>query len=162
MDACGQVGERGLTQGKLRSLDGELPADMLGKFSSASVQAFALFLPNAVNGFHHLDEARPAVSRHRRKIGPAPKGSAGGRQKHGQWPAALLAHGRQSCHVDLVDVGPLLAIHLDIDEEPVHDVGNFGFLEAFMRHDVAPVAGRVADGQEYRPVERLGLGERGL
>jgi len=38
--------------------------------------------------------------------------------------------------VDLVEVGPLLAIDLDVDEEPVHHLGDARVLEALVRHDV--------------------------
>ena len=55
-------------------------------------------------------------------------------------------------HIDLVDVRPLLAIDLDIDEQPVHDGGDVVVLEAFMRHDMAPVAGGIADGEQDRPM----------
>jgi hypothetical protein len=72
-----------------------------------------------------------------------------GRQHHGQRPAAPAA--RQYVMGELVDaikIGALLAIHLDVDIEPVHEFRRFGVLERFMGHDMAPVARRVADGQQ--------------
>ena len=38
--------------------------------------------------------------------------------------------------------------------------GDGGVLEALVRHDVAPVAGGVADGEQDRLVGALGLGQR--
>ena len=60
--------------------------------------------------------------------------------------ARLLAQMMQRAHVDLVDVGPLLAIDLDADEQLVHHVGNASVLETLVRHDVTPVARGIADG----------------
>ena len=51
----------------------------------------------------------------------------------------------QRRHVDLVDVRTLLAIDFDIDEKLIHDRGGGVVLETFMCHDVAPMAGRIAD-----------------
>ena len=56
----------------------------------------------------------------------------------------------QRRHVDLVDVGPLLAVDLDVDEQLVHHARGGVVLEALVRHDVAPVAGRVADREQDR------------
>ena len=49
----------------------------------------------------------------------------------------------QRRHVDLVDVGPLFAIDFDVDEQLVHHARRFVVLKALVRHDMAPVAGRV-------------------
>ena len=66
----------------------------------------------------------------------------------------------QRRHVDLIDIRPLLAIDFDVDEELVHDPRGRVVLETFMRHDVAPVAGRIADREQDRFVGLLGFGER--
>ena len=68
----------------------------------------------------HLTERRPAPARLRRPIGSAVDRRAVGRQEHRQRPAALLAHRVQRAHVDVIDVGPLLAIDLHVDEQRVH------------------------------------------
>ena len=65
----------------------------------------------------------------------------------------------QRGHIDLVDVRAFLAIDLDIHVEPVHDGRHGVVLEAFMRHDMAPVAGGVADGKQDRPSQFLGFGK---
>ena len=56
--------------------------------------------------------------------------------------------------IDLVEVRPLFAIHLDVDERLVHDRRNLGVLERLVRHHVAPVARRIADRQQDRLVLR--------
>ena len=83
-----------------------------------------------------------------RKIGPAVERHALGSEKHGHGPAAAARHRLHGLHVDLVDVGPLLTIHLDVHEELVHERGDLLVLEGLALHDVAPVARRVTDGQQ--------------
>ena len=91
---------------------------------------------------------------------PPQTGSPFGRQEHGQRPAALLAQMMQRRHVDLIDVGPLLAVDFDVDEQLVHHRGGVVVLEAFVRHDVAPVTGGVADREQDRLAGALRLGQR--
>ncbi len=74
-------------------------------------------------------------------------------------PPATPGQGLDRFHVDAVDVRPLLAVDFDIDEAGVHDGGHAGVLEGLVGHDVAPVAGGVADGQQDRNVSFLGRGE---
>ena len=105
----------------------------------------------------HVDEGRFAVARCVRKISAAPDRLAVGREKHGQRPAALLAEMMQRGHVDLIDVRPLLAIDFDVDEQLVHHPRGGVVLEAFMRHHVAPVTGRIADREQDRLVGRASL-----
>ena len=84
------------------------------------------------------------------KYVPPHTGSPVGREKHGHRPAALLAQQMQRAHVDLVDVGTLLAVDLDVDEQLVHHPRRRLVLEALVRHDVAPVTGGVADRKQDR------------
>ena len=73
------------------------------------------------------------------------EGPAVGQEEDGHRPAALAADRLRGGHVDGVDVGALFPVHLDGDEVGVQVVGGVLVLEGFMGHDVAPVAGRVAD-----------------
>ena len=107
----------------------------------------------------HIDKARPAVARRRRKIRAAPDRLAVGGEKHGQRPAALLAQMMQRRHVDLIDVRPFFAIDFDVDEQLVHDPRDGVILEAFVRHHVAPVARRVADREQDRLAGALGFAQ---
>jgi hypothetical protein len=52
--------------------------------------------------------------------------------------------------VDLVEVGALFAVDLDVDEQVVHEPRRRLVLERLVRHDVAPVTGGVADRKQDR------------
>ena len=108
----------------------------------------------------HIDKSGPAVTRRWRKIRAAPDRLAAGRQKHGQRPAALLAEMMQRRHVDLVDVRPLFAIDLDVDEQLIHDARGGVILEALVRHHMAPMASRIADRQKDWLSRALGFRKR--
>ena len=71
-------------------------------------------------------------------------------EEHGQRPAAA-ALGEQVVGglINLIQIGALLAVHLDVDVQLVHDARGVRVLERFMSHDVAPMTGRVADGEQY-------------
>src|SRR5690606_36224632 len=56
-------------------------------------------------------------------------------------------------HVDLVEIGALLAIDLDVHEVRVHVRRDRGILEALVLHHMAPMAGAVADGEKDRAIE---------
>ena len=108
----------------------------------------------------HVDKGRLAVARGVGKIGAAPDRLAVGGEKHGQRPAAVLAEMMQRRHVDLIDVRPLLAIDFDVDEQLVHHARGGVVLKALVRHDVAPVAGRIADREQDRLVAAFGFRQR--
>ena len=112
------------------------------------------------DGAQHLGEARPSPALLRREIGAAPEGMAVGGQEHGERPAALLAEQGESRLIDGIEVGALLAVDLDVDVEVVHERGRRLALEALMGHDMAPVAGGIADGEQDRLLLGLGLGQR--
>ena len=109
-----------------------------------------------------VEKPRAAVARFLREVGAAEERRAIGRQEHREGPAARLA-GQERVRglVDLVEVGPLLAIDLDVDVQVVHHLRDGGVLERLVRHHVAPVAGRIADRQQDRLVLALRLRERG-
>ena len=110
--------------------------------------------PGLGDALQHLAERRPPPARLRREIRAAPERRAVRGDEHGQRPAALLAQRVQRRHVQMVDVRPLLAVHLDVDEALVHQRRGLGVLEGFVRHHVAPVAGGIADRQQDRLVRR--------
>ena len=106
-----------------------------------------------------IEEARHAVARQLREIGAGEIRRAVRREEHRERPAARAArHQRVRRLVDLVEVGPLLAVDLDVHEVLVHDRRDGRVLERFVRHDVAPVARRVADRQQDRLVLRFSRG----
>ena len=153
-----QIGEQAIVDGRAA---GGVIAGGEGLQEQAGVVAHlvGLLRIDARHLLEHLREAGPPVARGRRKIGATPERARLAVEEHGQRPAAVLAQVMQRAHVDGVDVGALLAVDLDVDEEVVHDRGGRRILEALVRHDVAPVAGGVADREQDGPVAALGLGQ---
>lgn len=128
---------------------------------AVSVDFVGLFTKNSRDFIENIDKGWTAVASGRRKVGSAPDRRGVGGKKHGQWPAALFAELVKGGHVDLIDFGSFFAIDLDVDEEAVHDRGSFLILKAFMGHNVAPVAGGVANRKEDWFVVPLGFLQRG-
>ena len=109
----------------------------------------------------HIDKAGSAITGGLGEVGAAPDRLAVGGEEHGERPTTALADGMQGRHIDLVDVGTLFAVDLDVHEELVHDRRGCGILETFVSHDMAPVAGCIADGEKDGLVGSLGFSERG-
>ena len=112
----------------------------------------AALLPGFSNRPQHLPEAGHAVARLRRIVGAAVERPAVGGQEDGHRPTAAAGQRLDGLHVDGVDVGPFLAIYLDVDEQFVHQRRGVGIFERLMRHHVAPVARRIAHAEQDRPV----------
>ena len=100
----------------------------------------------------HGDEGRPAVARLLGKIRAPPERLATRCQEHRHRPPALLTQRVQRAHEQVVDVRPLFAIDLDVDEERVHDGGRRLVLETLPLHHMAPMARRIADREQDRAV----------
>ncbi len=75
-------------------------------------------------------------------------------QEDAHRPAPATGHRLHGVHVHGVEVGTLLPIYLDGHEVGVEVGGRGLVLERLALHDVAPMAGRIADGEE----DRLRLG----
>jgi hypothetical protein len=88
------------------------------------------------------------VSIARRKIGAGEEWAPLVIEPDAHRPAPAAGERLRRRHVDGVDVGPLLAVHLDRDEPLVEERGDLRVLERLLRHHVAPVAGGVAYGEE--------------
>ena len=116
--------------------------------------------PGLDDGGEQLAERGDTGAGRGRVVGAAVERLAGRGQETGHRPAALTGHRLRGRHVDGVDVGPLLAVHLDGDEAGVDLLGRRLVLERLVRHDVAPVAGGVADRQQHRDVAPRRLDER--
>ena len=92
------------------------------------------------------------MARFGRVIRAAEERLARRREKHGHGPASVARQRDDGVHVHRVDVRPLLAVDLDRDEALVHQRSGLLVLERLVRHDVTPVAGRVAHGEKDRSV----------
>ena len=100
----------------------------------------------------HLVEARTPIAWLGGKVGAAEKRHAVRQEEHGQRPAPLLAKLLQCGHIESVDIGPFLAVDLDVHEQLVHERRRVVLLKALMGHHMAPMASRVADGEQHRLV----------
>ena len=125
---------------------------------AASTSA-ALLAPGTIDALEHLAERRHPVARLVRVVGAAVERTALGGQEDRHRPATATGHRLDRRHVDLVEVGPLLAVDLDRHEPVVQVARRRLVLERLALHHVAPVTGRVADRQEDRPVQQLRPGE---
>ena len=83
-----------------------------------------------------------------------------GSEKDVEGPAASSALLLDETHHGLVDIGPRFPVDLDADEMAVEEFGGDQIGERLAGHDVAPVAGRVADRNEKRLVLRRRRGQR--
>ena len=104
----------------------------------------------------HPAEAGHASPVLRRVVRAAVEGLQVWGEEDAHGPAAGAGHGHDGLHVDGVEVGALLPVHLDADEEPVHEGRDLRVLKRLPFHDVAPVARGVADAEEDGAVLRGG------
>jgi hypothetical protein len=111
----------------------------------------ALLRPDLGHRLDHVAPARPTVRRSGREVGAAEERATVRGAEDVQRPSAGTREPHDRLHVDLVDVGPLLAVHLDADESLVHEPRRVRILERLPLHDVAPVARGVADRDQHRP-----------
>src|SRR4051794_5810348 len=74
-----------------------------------------------------------------RIVSPTKKRQFVGCEKDCHWPTAASSCQLNKCHVDLIDIRPLLHIDLDADEIVIHDAGRRFVLKRFMFHDMTPV-----------------------
>jgi hypothetical protein len=74
----------------------------------------------------------------------------------------MLAQFMQRGHIERVDIRALLAIHLDVHEQLVHEAGRLVVLEALMGHHMAPMTGGIAHRQQHGLVQSPRLGESGF
>ena len=108
--------------------------------------------PRLAQRLHDAAERGHAVALDGREVRPGVEGAPVGRAEDGHGPAARARQGLGGRHVDGVEIGPLLPVDLDRDEPPGQVGRRRRVLEALVRHDVAPVARGVADGEEDRLV----------
>ena len=135
-------------------------ADRLDELRRRAGDVPATLAVRARDRLQHLAEARQAVTRLGREVRAAVERLAVGRQEHRQRPAAVPGQRDDRVHVDRVEVRPLLPVDLDVDEVLVLEPRGLLVLERLVLHHVAPVARRVADGEEDRPVLFARAGER--
>ena len=131
-------------------------------FGGAFDDFFAVFGPGFVEFDEEVFEADAAVGVFGGEVGAAEEGFEVGGEEDGHGPAAAAGGGLNVGHVGEVDVGALFAVDFDGDEVVIDVSGDFLVLEGFAFHDVAPVAGGVAGGEEERFVFIAGFFEGGI
>ena len=153
----GELAHTGLDQVGARGSGGRLhrrrASDRLDERAGVLLDVGGSIAPHVVDRAHQLQELRA------REVGAAVERCARRRHEHRHRPAPTPRHGLHRVHVHRVDVGTFLAVDLHVHEQPVHHLGDLGVLEALVRHDVAPVAGAVADAQQDRDVALRRRGE---
>ena len=153
-DALLRLGQQRRRERLGRRLDPRRVADRLDEPLRLRDDVVALRPPGLRHREQELRERRHPVPRLGREVGACVERLARRREEDRHRPAALTRHRDGRVHVERVDVGPLLAIDLDVDEVLVHQRRRRRALERLVRHHVAPVAGAVADREQDRPVLR--------
>ena len=86
------------------------------------------------------------------EVRPRPEGLLLRREQHRQRPSAGACHSHAGGHIDRVHIRALLPVDFDRDKIPVDRLRHRLVRKGLMGHDVAPVAGGVADAEEHRLV----------
>ena len=104
-----------------------------------------LVLPEVADPGDEVEDPDPPELRLLRDVGGGEEGLFVGGEEDGEGPASGAGHHLRDGHVDGVQVRPLLPVDLDGDEAGVQEPRHLLVLEGLGGHDVAPVAGGVAD-----------------
>ena len=124
--------------------------DRLEHARALRLDVAALPRPHLVHARQDFHEARPSRAGILREVGAAVERLELGREEHVERPAAAHAHRLHRGHVQPVHVRTLLAVDLHRHEPAVEQCRHRIVLERLVLHDVAPVAGGIADREEDR------------
>ena len=131
----------------------DVPLPFRQRFHNALTRLFHLCSasrPGVDDRLQHLWERRHFVPGCRWEIRAREEWSGVVIEEDGHRPSTVSGHRHRGIHVNSVDVRTLFTVDLDRNEVLVHPRCDGFVLERFMRHDVAPVTGRIPDGQEDR------------
>jgi len=115
-------------------------------------QRGALLVPGRSHLVKHLAEGRHPVPGHRWKVGDPREGPQVGKQEQVGGPSGIALEREERLDVDGVHVRAFLPVHLDGHEMGVEESRHLWVREGLMLHHMAPVAGRIADREQDRPV----------
>ena len=122
-------------------------------FRSHALEIFPALPKGGGGTLEDSRKSRPPVMVAGGEIRPSKEGNSSGSKENGQRPASRTGRHLDIVHVDCVQFGTFLSIHLDVDETLVHERRNGLILEGLPLHHMAPVAGGVADAQKNRSVQ---------
>src|SRR5205807_10193645 len=71
-----------------------------------------------------------------------------GHKEDGHGPTTLLCKGLHGLHVNVIYVGSFFTINFNRNKMLIHQASDVFVLEGFALHDMAPVAGRVANTEQ--------------
>ena len=120
---------------------GDPPSYHRGELGCLLRHQVSLFPPRLRYRLQHLGEGGHPSPRPGRVVGSGVEGFAIGVQENSQRPSSPAGEHLAGLHVDGVDVRSLFAVHLDVDEQPVHYLGRGRILEGLVSHHMAPVTG---------------------
>ena len=106
------------------------------------------FVPRPAHRLENLAEGRHPVARLGREIRAPVERRTVRRQEDREGPAPAPSQRLHRTHVQRIDIGPLLSVHLHTHEPFVHQPSRGRIVEGLPFHDVAPVARRVAYGEQ--------------
>ena len=134
--------------------------DRPGELAGLADDLGATLLPSLLDGGEDPAERGHPVAVLGREVGAGVERLSVGGEEHSHRPAAPPGQRLHRLHVDGVDVGPLLAVDLDVDEGAVHLGCRRLVLERLVGHHVAPVARGVAHAEQDRDLTAARRGER--
>src|SRR6266480_7181664 len=82
------------------------------------------------------------------EIGTSVEWATVGSKEDGHGPATLLCKGLHGLHIDFVYIWSFFTIYFNRDKMLIHEASDVFILEGFALHDMAPVAGRVANTEQ--------------
>src|SRR5438067_5204091 len=82
------------------------------------------------------------------KIGTPVEWTTVGSKEDGHGPATLLGKRLHRLHVNVIYIGAFFTIYFNGDKMLIHQASDVFVLEGFALHDMAPVAGRVANTEQ--------------
>ena len=121
--------------------------------------ALAIIFPSICEAFEEDGEADAAALIGWGKVSSTVEGLEIWGEENRHRPTAAPGGGLDIGHVDAIDIGAFFAVDFDADEKGVEEASDGGIFEGFVSHDMAPVAGGIADGEEDGFVFLLGFGK---
>ena len=109
-----------------------------------------VLLPSGGDSLQNFFKRGLPITIFRRKISSADERFQIGRKPDAHRPTAAAGGRLDECHVNAIHIRPFFTINFDVHKLAIHDRGRRFIFERLVRHDVAPVTGRVTDREKDR------------